>query len=413
MIPPQFAAAFQRDPEHERSHRSEMRRGSTSRVLHAIVVAAILFAWPMPAVGSLREAHTEPPAGEFRLDAATRSRIVESISAERILAEVTHLAGDEFHGRFFRSPMAFTAAEWIRDRFEEAGLRPGVPATLGRATAAEPDETDAGSSEVESESMPVPATTDPGPFWFQPIADPKAAPNVIGVLRASSEARSGRSILVTAHYDHLPPRRSGEDRIHNGADDNASGTCGMIAVARALAGVPGGLPCDVVFIAFTGEEAGLRGARHYVERPTIPLESISALVNLDMISRGDANTIFVDGTEISEPIRAALRVANRSIGLRIRFDEHPEWLERSDQGPFLARGVPSVLFSVEDHEDYHQVTDHADRIIPELAAKVSRLVALAVAEMARSESSTPAVVPPIQPANVPKPMTSGTGDPSR
>lgn len=77
-----------------------------------------------------------------------------------------------------------------------------------------------------------------------------------------------------------------------------------------------------------------------------------------------------------------LREANKEIGLELRVDTHPDWLDRSDQWPFLRKGVQAVLFSVEDHEDYHQVTDHADRIIASLAARVSQLVAIAVLDLA-------------------------------
>ena len=430
MSMPHVTPRLQVDLDGERSDGSKNRRRRPATIPQAGFVAAILLVSVTSAMGSPPAAEAQTPVdvradgpggteskGTSAVDPATARRIVESITAERILAEVTHLAGDEYYGRFFRSPMAFTAAEWIRDRFAEAGLQPGVPAMLGRAGAkaiddletTSPDAVDPDAeaeSEGESGSTPGPetsATPLSGPFWFQPIEDPTAAPNVIGVLPARETSRG--TILVTAHYDHLPPRRRGEDRIYNGADDNASGTCGMIAVARALAAAPGGLECDVVFIAFTGEEAGLKGARHYVEHPTVPLASIRGLLNLDMISRGDANTIFVDGREISEPIRESLRVANRIVGLDIRFDEHPEWLDRSDQGPFLAKGVPAVLFSVEDHEDYHQVTDHADRILPDLAARVSRLVALSVAGLS---TEAPGVVaePDVQPPPPPTPMRS-------
>ena len=235
--------------------------------------------------------------------------------------------------------------------------------------------------------------------------------NVVGLLPGSDPELKQEVVVVGGHLDHVGYGQLGQNRgnkefIHNGADDNASGTCGMIAVARALSAMPEGLPCDVVFIAFTGEEAGLKGARHHVANPTVPIASIRALLNLDMISRGEANTIFVDGTEISEPIRKALRIANESVGLDIRFDEHPDWLDRSDQGPYLAKGVPAGLFSVEDHEDYHQVTDHADRILPELAAKVSRVTALAVVELARSTPTPEAASPSNDSTTQPKPSST-------
>ena len=331
--------------------------------------------------------------GETTLAPATVAAIEASIAPAAILADVSHLASDEYYGRFFRSPFAFKAAEWIRTQFAAAGLEPGNPelkgvpgeaieATLSTEAAAPESLEPRGAPGDESPSAEGVAAPAAAPVaispWFQPLADAEAAPNVIAVLPArEGSPRADRTILVTAHYDHLPPKRRGEDRIFNGADDNASGVCGMIAIARALAALPERPACRVMFIAFTGEEAGLRGAKRFVEHPTVPLDSIDALFNLDMISRGEENLIFCDGRDFSEPLREALRAANAAVGLEIRFDLHPDWLDRSDQGPFLAKGVPAVLFSVEDHEDYHQVTDHADRILPGLAAKTSRLVALA------------------------------------
>jgi Zn-dependent M28 family amino/carboxypeptidase len=320
--------------------------------------------------------------GGASLAPETVRSVVASIEPGRLAVEVAHLSDDSFYGRFYRSPFAFKAAEWIRDRFREAGLKPGMP----------------------------PAAEGGEASWFQSLEDPEAAPNVVAVLAG----RSDRTVLVTAHYDHLPPRRRGEDRIYNGADDNASGVCGMIAVARAIAALPQPPACRVVFVAFTGEEAGLLGAKRFVASLPMPKEQILAVLNLDMISRGEANTIFIDGAAISEPIREALRAANAAIGLNIRFDEHPEWLDRSDQGPFLAAGIPAVLFSVEDHEDYHQVTDHADRIIPELAAKVSRLVALTTLLMGERAAAAPAASGPAKdaPQPTPTPAESSPAPPS-
>ena len=340
--------------------------------------------------------------GETTLDPAPFAALEPSTAPAAILADVSHLASDEYYGRFFRSPFAFKAAEWIRVQFAAAGLEPGNPELRGvpreaiEATLAPdgaeqgdltPADTPAGDPPKVETPAPVAAPIAISP-WFQPLADAEAAPNVIAVLPArAGSPRADRTILITAHYDHLPPKRRGEDRIFNGADDNASGVCGMIAIARALSSLPERPACRVMFVAFTGEEAGLRGAKRFVEHPPVPLDSIDALFNLDMISRGEENLIFCDGRDFSEPLREALRAANAAIGLEIRFDTHPDWLDRSDQGPFLAKGVPAVLFSVEDHEDYHQVTDHADRILPGLAAKTSRLVALATLLLAERPAS--------------------------
>ncbi|NBQ16573.1 MAG: M28 family peptidase, partial [Proteobacteria bacterium] len=158
------------------------------------------------------------------------------------------------------------------------------------------------------------------------------------------------------------------------------------AVARALkacAAAGNGPACTVIFMAFNGEEAGLLGSTFYARNPTVPLGQVRGVFNMDMISRGPARQIFIDGGPVGQPVVAALKSANESIGLKLRLDEHPDWLDRSDQGPFLARKVPAVLFSVEDHEDYHQVSDEVSKIDAGLAAEVAQLVALAAIDMSR------------------------------
>ncbi len=285
----------------------------------------------------------------------------KSITAEAIKADVTELSSDEMGGRFFRSPFAEKAAKWITGKFEATGL------TVVR----------------------------------QPIdTNAESGPNLIAVLPAPKEGASAGYILVTAHYDHLRPKRSGDDKIHNGADDNASGIAGMLAVARALdaAAKSGtGAKCAVVFVAFNGEEAGMLGSRAYVTAPSVPLNDVRAVFNMDMISRGKPREIYIDGGPVGASVIATLKKANESIGLSLRLDEHPDWLNRSDQGPFLAKQVPAVLFSVEDHEDYHRVSDEVSKIDASLAAEVAQLVALAVIESS-AESFTPREVPTLAPA---------------
>ncbi|MEW6071389.1 MAG: M28 family peptidase [Planctomycetota bacterium] len=143
-------------------------------------------------------------------------------------------------------------------------------------------------------------------------------------------------------------------------------------------------PATLVAVAFTGEEIGLVGSRFFVAHPPIPLEEIRGVFNLDMVSRGEPNLVFCEGGPSAPELRAAVERANDRVGLDIRFDAHPEWLHASDHGPFLDVGVPALYLGVEDHADYHRVTDHADRILPELAARVARLAFLAALDLASS-----------------------------
>ena len=232
--------------------------------------------------------------------------------------------------------------------------------------------------------------------------DPSASPNVVawippagggtGAASSSPAATTGPVVAISAHFDHLRPARRGDDRIFNGADDNASGVCAMIAAARALqeARERGTAPgVGILCIAFTGEEAGLIGSRAFVRDATVPTDLMVALINMDMVSRSEDGAIRVDGGEVGAPVSAALVKLAPSAGLPLVVDTHPEWLPRSDQGPFLARGVPSVLLSVEDHADYHTVDDEVERIDADLAARTARLVCRTIERL-----SVPGAMPP-------------------
>lgn len=271
---------------------------------------------------------------------------VAFINAELIHRDIAFLADDRFQGRFCRSDEAREVADYLADRFRAAGCEPVAG----------------------------------GDGFFHGVQDPAMAPNVI----ARRPGRGGGIVLITAHYDHLKPASTGTDRIYNGADDNASGVAGVLAIADALHRSKFKTEASIIFIAFTGEEAGLRGSRHVAGAPPFKLADVRAMFNMDMISRGEEDLIFIDGGKEAGPLREALRRANDvgRLGLRMKFDEHPDWLMRSDQGPFIKRNVPAVLFSVEDHPDYHQVTDHADRVLPKLAERVSKSVLLATMELA-------------------------------
>jgi Zn-dependent M28 family amino/carboxypeptidase len=189
-------------------------------------------------------------------------------------------------------------------------------------------------------------------------------------------------VLLVAHYDHLKPRTSGIDRIYNGADDNASGTAALLVIAEALLQMDVTPDASIVLVAFTGEEAGFVGSGDFARNESLPLGKIRGLINLDMISRGEPNTIFLEGSPDAPRISLAITKANAVVGLTIVRDKHPDWLRRGDQAPFLDRGVPCVFLSVEDHEDYHKVTDHTEKIMPDLAAKTAQLAFLAAVDLA-------------------------------
>lgn len=308
-------------------------------------------------------------------DTADKAKLVTAIKGaigtDAVRADIADLSSDEMGGRFFRSPFAEKAAKWVQARLESIGVAAGASSDSFR----------------------------------QPIdKNPETGPNIIGTLAGTGDG----FIIVSAHYDHLRPRRTGTDKIFNGADDNASGIAGMLAVARAMkvcAAAGNGPACTIIFIAFNGEEAGLLGSAAYVKSPTVALEKIRGVFNMDMISRGPPRQIFIDGGTVGLPVVAALKAANESIGLKLRLDEHPDWLDRSDQGPFLAKKVPAVLFSVEDHEDYHQVSDEVAKVDASLAAEVAQLVTLAAINLSHEPFVQRKSVEPASTVKSPAPAT--------
>jgi hypothetical protein len=274
----------------------------------------------------------------------TQKTPVSTITADKILQNVSWLASDELQGRYYRSVEARKAAKYIADKWKLAGL------------------------------IPLPTKTS----MYLPTDDVRDSPNVACMYKGTGNTY----VLLTAHYDHLKPRRTGKDKIYNGADDNASGVSALLVIANALEQLQTPLQSSIILVAFTGEEAGLVGSEHFANNPPIPLHNIRGLINLDMISRGEPNTIFLEGAPDAPRINLAITKANKQIGLNIVRNAHPDWLYRSDQAPFLEQGVPAVFFSVEDHEDYHRVTDHTGKIIPELAAKTAQLAFLAAIDLA-------------------------------
>lgn len=207
--------------------------------------------------------------------------------------------------------------------------------------------------------------------------------NVVGWVGGES---SDRVVLVIAHYDHVGVR-NGE--IYNGADDNASGTAALLALAQHFAFA---MPRHtVVFAALDAEEEGLRGARAFVADPPLDLDAVAVVVNMDMISRNEANELYVAGTshypQLSEFVDSVAAVT--SINL-IKGHDTPvpsprdDWTNQSDHGAFHAVGIPFLYFGVEDHPGYHQPTDTADAITPAFYIRAASAVIMMVEVLDRN-----------------------------
>lgn len=187
--------------------------------------------------------------------------------------------------------------------------------------------------------------------------------NVCARLRAGASDRAASEWLVIGgHYDHLGlgeygslAGSKGRGEIHNGADDNASGTAGVMQLATWLAARRELLRRDVVFVLFTGEELGLLGSKHFVEHPPAPLADCIAMVNLDMIGRLERGRLQIGGTGTSPVFEELLDAKNERHRVKTRYN--PGGRAPSDNAPFYEKSVPVLFFFTGLHSDYHRPSD--------------------------------------------------------
>ncbi|MFM9050722.1 MAG: M20/M25/M40 family metallo-hydrolase [Bacteroidota bacterium] len=189
----------------------------------------------------------------------------------------------------------------------------------------------------------------------------KSGYNVIGMI----DNRATNTIVIGAHYDHLGYGAEGslyrgEQEIHNGADDNASGTAGLIELARRLK-ADGPKTNNYVFIAFSGEEKGLLGSNHFVKNPTIDLTKVNYMINLDMVGRlkPDDKALIISGSGTS-PRWKTLMDSIAIDGIRIKQTE--SGVGPSDHTSFYLQNTPVLHFFSGTHSDYHKPSDDADKI---------------------------------------------------
>ena len=209
--------------------------------------------------------------------------------------------------------------------------------------------------------------------------------NVVGVLEGDGPL-ANETVVVGAHYDHVG--RGGEgslapgsNEIHNGADDNASGTAALLEVARRLAAREEKLPRRVVFIAFTGEERGLLGSAHYVREPIFPIEETIAMINMDMVGRLVDDRLTVFGTGTSPAWDGLLDPAAEQGGLVLA--KKPEGFGPSDHSSFYAKQIPVLHLFTGTHTDYHRPGDDWDKINYEGVERIVDLVETLTVEVAQ------------------------------
>ncbi|MEA3304059.1 MAG: M20/M25/M40 family metallo-hydrolase [Pseudomonadota bacterium] len=304
---------------------------------------------------------------------ARREALIDSPSvfdSKRMLETVRFLAGDALQGRGFGEPGLDQAAEYIAGAFREAGLQP--------------------------------AGDDPGSFfqsWQESGGDPVRAArlkNVIAVIPAADPKRRNESIVIGAHYDHLgrgwPDVRDGnQGQIHHGADDNASGVAVLLELARVL-GKDFKPDRNIVLAAFSGEEAGRRGSKHYIERlKANPADNIFAMINLDTVGRLGDNKLLVLGASSASEWPHIFRGIGYVSGIPIAMVA--EELDSSDQVSFHETGIPAVQLFSGVNPDYHRPTDTAEKIDAEGLVKVATVTKEALEYLAGRDERMTATLP--------------------
>lgn len=209
--------------------------------------------------------------------------------------------------------------------------------------------------------------------------------NVVAVLPGADPKLKEENIVIGAHYDHIGFGHFGtrdsstEGQIHHGADDNASGTAVLLQLAQRLSRLETKPARTIIFVAFSAEELGLHGSRHYVNNPPFPLASTKAMLNLDMVGRLRDNRLTLYGGASAKEFSPIVLDAARDLGLEIR---ESDGIGRSDHMPFYSKKIPVLHFFTGIHTDYHRPSDTWDKLNFEGMAKVTDLVLLTTQKLA-------------------------------
>lgn len=196
----------------------------------------------------------------------------------------------------------------------------------------------------------------------------KTARNVAGFLKGNDPILKNEYLVIGAHYDHLgidqlltsSLYKGKNKQIHNGADDNASGTTGLLELAEKFSSIKNQLKRSIIFIAFSGEELGTLGSTYFTNNLPIPNEKIVAMINLDMIGRlNNENNLTVIGAGTSSKWKDLL-ISNNKYNLNLSFDD--AGTGGSDHQAFYNKNIPVLFFFTGTHSDYHKPSDDPDKI---------------------------------------------------
>ena len=288
----------------------------------------------------------------------------DRIIKEELEKDIYYLAADELEGRAFGTAGEKKAATYLAERFEEIGLTPmGTDGYFQEFVVNKP---------TNPHEQAVMGTDGEG----------LEGRNVVGYLHNDAP----NTIVIGAHFDHLGygsegSLHRGEPAIHNGADDNASGTAALIQLAGILNEKD--LNSNVLFIAFSGEENGLWGSNYYVKNPTVELSRVSYMINMDMVGRlNEENALAINGVGTSPKWNESISSVN-SDSLKLVTSE--SGVGPSDHTSFYLQDLPVLHFFTGQHEDYHKPEDDAEKINYDGLVKVIRYIERLIVNVDQAE----------------------------
>jgi Zn-dependent M28 family amino/carboxypeptidase len=256
------------------------------------------------------------------------------IDSAQLLSDLKVLSADDMQGRQVDTPGGAKARAFVIDRFKASGIQP-----FGESYT-EPFTFASGRGGTQTERHGI---------------------NVVGHIDGTN---TRRFIVVSAHYDHIGTRNG---VVFNGADDNASGTAALFAVAKYFSAHR---PANsLLFVAFDGEESGLRGSEAFVKQPPVDAHAMAIDLNMDMIGRDPNDKLFVVGTYLQpflKPLIEKLAV-EAPVKVLIGHDDPTQknvedWTKDSDHYAFLTAKIPALYFGVEDFDQHHKATDDYETI---------------------------------------------------
>jgi Zn-dependent M28 family amino/carboxypeptidase len=212
---------------------------------------------------------------------------------------------------------------------------------------------------------------------------------VVNNVLAYLPGKTDEYVILGAHYDHLgygnydslAPSQIGQ--IHPGADDNASGTAGLLELARLLAPMKGQLPRGILFASFAGEELGLLGSAEWVKEPTLPIDKAVAMLNMDMIGRIHDGKVYVGGVGTGSTFSELLQQASANSAFKMEYSQGG--YSASDHTSFVAKQIPVLFFFSGLHSDYHKPSDTWEKIDADAAARLLDVISKVAVQLASAE----------------------------